>query len=85
MSYEPGKVNWTAEEHEAAENADRLYETVHAAAADGFQTTDLLGVTAAWKPSHDLYTYLFGGEKADLARKLIALGTMLERDNRFLG
>lgn len=84
MPYDPDKTKWTIDEHDAAENADRLYELIHDAAADGFQTTDLMALTAALGPSHRLYSYLFGGERGHLPQKLIALGVMLERDNSWL-
>lgn len=87
MSYDPAKVNWTADEHKAAESADKIYETLRPALGDGIQAHDATAALAIAKPSYDLWAYLVGNTegKADFGRKLIALGTMLERDNSFLG
>lgn len=84
MGYAANDVNWTTEEHDAARNADSLYELVHDAAADGFGVADLAALPAAFLPSQRLFSYLFGGHRGDLPRKLIGLGVMLERDNSWL-
>ena len=83
--YDKTKVDWKDEEHQAAENADQIYEVLHPALADGVQAGDLAVVAAIFKPSMEVWKFLAGGNKAEFARKLIALGVMLERDNEFLG
>ncbi|MGH7165130.1 MAG: hypothetical protein ACREIS_06355 [Nitrospiraceae bacterium] len=87
MGYDKSKVDWTEAEHGAAENADKIYETLRPALADGLQAHDTAAGLAVAKPSYELWAYLVGNAegKADFGRKLIALGVMLERDNRFLG
>lgn len=87
MGYDRNKVNWTEEEHGAAENADKIYETLKPALANGFQVTDLAVAAAVFQPSIKVWQHLVGGaeDKAAFGRKLIALGTMLERDNSLLG
>lgn len=85
MGYDRLKVNWTDAEHSAAEAADELYEAGHEAAKDGFQTSDLAMLPGLFGPTRKLYSYLFGGDRSELAPKLIALGVMLERDNDLIG
>jgi hypothetical protein len=87
MGYDASKVNWTADEHAAAENADKIYETLRPALADGFQAHDTAAGLAVARPGYEVWAYLVGSakDKAEFARKLIALGVMLERDNHFIG
>lgn len=87
MGYDKSKVDWTAVEHSAAENADKIYETLKPTIADGIQITDAVAALAVAKPSYEIWAYLVGAsaDKAEFGRRLISLGVMLERDNRFLG
>lgn len=85
MGYDRAKVNWTEEEHAAAENADKVYEPVHKALEDGLDPDDALVAIQVFKPSMAVWSYLAAGDKAQFAKRLIALGTMLERDNDFIG
>lgn len=84
MGYNRDQVDWTEEEHIAAEAADKLYEAGHEAAKDGFQTKDLAALPGMFAPTRKLYSYLLTGDRSELARKFISLGVMLERDNDFI-
>lgn len=84
MSYDEAKVNWTPAEHEAAENADKIYEAVSTAVADGVDTEDAAIAFQVVQPSMRLWAYLAGGTKEEFASKLIDLGVMLKRDNNLL-
>jgi len=85
VAYSREKVNWKEEEHVAAENADKIYEAIHEAVENGLGPEDLAVVGIVFKPSMAVWGYLAAGSKAQFAKRLIALGTMLERDNDFIG
>lgn len=84
MSFDEKKVQFTAEELDAARAADAIYEAVDEAIADGVQLTDLAVIPLAVPQILSLYKYLAGGSKADYAKKTIALGVALLRDNGWL-
>ena len=80
--YDPKKVDFSQKEHDAAKAADQLFELAKDRLKDGVDVGDLFALGAAIGPSRELYVYLFGGgSRTVLAHRLIALGTMLERDN----
>jgi len=82
--FDPTKVQFNQEELEAAKAADSIYETVSDAAEDGFQFEDLAAIPMAVPHMLALYRYLASGTKADYAKKLVALGVCLLRDNDWL-
>jgi hypothetical protein len=84
MAYDESKVNWSPEEHDAAENADKVYEAVSVAVADGLNTADAAVAFQILQPSMKLWSYLAGGTKEQFASKLIDLGVMLKRDNNLI-
>lgn len=84
MGYDRNKVNFKDEEHDAAQAADQIYEAAAAAAADGLSLDDLSVALGLLVPGKNLVAYLTGGSRADMAKRLIAVGVMLERDNDFL-
>ena len=85
MGYSKDRVNWTEEEHKAAEAADTLYELWKGQLSNGVGADDIAALPLSWVPASQLFQHLFSGERKDLARNLISLGVMLERDNDFLG
>ena len=85
MGFDRNKANWSEEELEAAENADKIYEVVQPAIADGVQNTDFFLIGKILGPVMALFKYLAGAGKKQFARRLIAIGVILERDNNFIG
>lgn len=85
MGFDRNKVNWNEEELQAAEAADKIYEAIQPAIADGVDNTDFMVIGAILGPVMSLFRYLAGAGKKEFARRLIAIGHMLERDNEFLG
>jgi len=84
MAFDPNKVQFSVEELDAARNADSIYETIHEAVADGLEFSDLAAIPAVVPYVLNLYKYLAGGSKVDYAKKIIALGVSLLRDNEWL-
>jgi len=84
MGFDRNKANWSEEELEAAEAADKIYEAVAPALADGIQPTDWTLVGAILGPVMALFRYLAGAGRKQFARRLIAIGVILERDNELL-
>jgi len=84
MAFDPSKVAFTADENNAARAADEIYEAVAEAVADGVQLKDLAVIPGAVPHILTLYAYLADGTKADYAKKLVALGVQLLRDNEWL-
>lgn len=84
MGFDEGKVQFNAEELDAASAADALYEMFADALVDGLDVSDLAVIPAAMPKVVALYRFLAEGSKAEYASKLIALGVMLERDNEWL-
>lgn len=86
MGYSEDKVNWDPAEHDAARNADRLYEIGAERLANGLDPGDVVAVPQAIGPATGLLGYLFGGgNRASMAKRFITVGVMLERDNDLLG
>lgn len=85
MGFDRNKANWSEEELQAAEAADKIYEAVAPAVADGVQVTDFAVVGAILAPIMALFRYLAGAGRKEFARRLIAIGVILERDNALLG
>ncbi len=85
MGFDRTKANWTEAELEAAEAADKIYEAVEPTLADGFQTTDFVVLGKILGPVMQLFKYLAGAGRKEFARRLIAIGVILERDNSLLG
>lgn len=85
MGFDRNKANWTEEELEAAEVADQIYEAVEPTLADGFQKTDFFVIGKILGPIMQLFRYLAGAGRKQFARRLIAIGVILERDNELLG
>ena len=84
MGFDEAKVQFNDVELDMAEHADAIYETVAEAVEDGLDLSDLAVIPAAIPHVLALYGYLADGTKADYAKKLIALGVCLLRDNDFL-
>lgn len=84
MSFDESKVQFDGAEMDAARAADNLYELFAEAMDDGFDMSDLAAIPAAMPHVMALYGFLAEGSKAEYAKKLIALGVMLERDNDWL-
>jgi hypothetical protein len=84
MGYDRNKVSFKEEEHVAAEAADKIYEAARKAAEDGLDLNDLSVAFGLLAPGKDLVAYLTGGSRAEFAKRFIAVGVMLERDNEFL-
>ena len=84
MAYDEEKVNFSAEEHAAAKNADEIYEELKGMLADGLDLTDLTKIPGLIPPSVELYKWLASEDRAEFAGKLLSLATMLSRDNEFL-
>ena len=85
MGFDRNKANWSEEELTAAEAADKLYEAIQAVAGDGLQVTDLAVVGALFGPIVDLYNGLKSqSDRTDFAKRLIAIGVILERDNSLI-
>lgn len=84
MGFDETKAQFNDEELDMAEHADAIYETVAEAVADGFDLSDLTVIPAAIPHVLALYGYLADGTKADYAKKLIALGVCLLRDNEWI-
>lgn len=82
--YNQNKVEWTEAEHEAAQAADQMYETLAEAFKDGAQISDIAVLPALLQPGNKLYAYLATDNKMEFANKLIGLGVMLIRDNEML-
>ena len=85
MGFDRNKANWTEEELEAAEVADKIYEEVEPVLADGVQKSDVLVLAKILGPVMQLFRYLAGAGRKEFARRLIAIGVILERDNSLLG
>ena len=85
MGFDRNKANWSEEELQAAEAADKIYEAVAPAVAEGVQITDFAVVGAILGPIMALFRYLAGAGRKQFARRLIAIRVILERDNEFLG
>ena len=84
MSFDETKVQFTPEEMDAARSADRLYEIFYEAFSDGLDLSDIGVIPQAMPHIISLYTYYAGGTKAEYAKKLIAMGVAILRDNDFL-
>ena len=85
MSFSRDKANWSEEELNAAEEADKIYEVVEPVLADGVQRTDFFVIGKILGPVMALFKYLAGAGRKEFARRLIAIGVILERDNSLLG
>ena len=81
MSYSEAKVAFKPAEHEAAKAADQIYELISGALADGVQGTDIAVIAGILQPSTKLWGYLASTSKEEFAKRLIAIGVMLGRDN----
>jgi hypothetical protein len=80
--YDKTKVDFTDLEHEAAENADKIYEEVKEALADGADLGDIAVLPALYRPTVELYKYLFDSvDRDEVGRKLLTLGNMVLREN----
>ena len=84
MAFDESKVQFTVEELGAAKSADTIFEVVSAAFEDGIDIGDAAVIPMLIGPFTNLYGYLATGSKADYAKKLIALGVALARDNEWL-
>jgi hypothetical protein len=84
MSFDESKVQFSAEELAIGGAADSLYELFADAMDDGFDLSDLAAIPAAVPHIMAMYGWLAEGTKAEYAKKLIALGVMLLRDNEWL-
>jgi len=73
MGFDLDKVDWSAEELDAAEGLDKIYEGL----ADGIDLTDVLLVTELMP----LWDFLKSATKKEYADKLLALAVLLYRDN----
>lgn len=85
MGFDRDKANWTEAELEAAEAADKIYEVVQPAVADGVQNKDFFLIGKILGPVMELFKFLAGAGRKEFARRLIAVGVILERDNSLLG
>ena len=84
MPYDRSKVNFSDAEHDAAQAADQIYESARKAAANGLDMNDLSVALSLLVPGKNLVAYLTSGSRVDFAKRFIAVGVMLERDNEFL-
>jgi hypothetical protein len=79
MPYDRTKVDFTDQEHAAAASIDQVIEAL----ADGFQWGDLASVAAV----REFIQYAIidaDGDKGEIGSRLISIGAMLERDNRWV-
>jgi hypothetical protein len=84
MAFDEAKVQFTAEEMAAAKAADALYDLFAQAVADGIDMSDFAVMLQAVPHIKALYGFLAEGSKADYAKKSLALGVALIRDNEVL-
>jgi len=73
MAFDLAKIDWSEEELKAAAGLDKIYEGL----ADGIDMGDILLFTEVMP----LWAFLESATKAEYASKLVALGTILFRDN----
>jgi hypothetical protein len=77
MSYDRHKVEFTDEEHDIAEDLDKVIESF----SDGFDLGDVTAVPATAR----VLRYISGnGDKALAVKRLFSLAVMVERDNDFI-
>lgn len=85
MAFDRNKVNWTNEELDAAEEADKIYEAVRPVFEGDFNYNKLIGaVGAIFGSVLALFRFLSDGSRDDFVSKWLAIGHMLERDNNWI-
>lgn len=85
MPFNDTKAQFSAEELRAARTADEVFERVRDAVKDGIDLGDIMAIPEVLTRVLALLTFVAGApDRAETARRVIALGIMLERDNWFL-
>jgi hypothetical protein len=83
--FDPNKAQFSQEDLAAGAAADVVQELLRTQLEDGFQASDLLAIlTGSVGQVMPLFAYLKSDTPQEYARKIIALGVMLERDNDWL-